>query len=128
MHYSFTLSYSLLADDPGLLLVGYFPDRIGQGSSRRIARDASLGHLLGCAQAGSAGLWPAVGGDERATALPGDDQPALAEILHGAPDGLVRDTVLGGQGPLRGQLVSELAGLDAHDDIVRHLHVGEIGS
>src|ERR1035438_2099230 len=57
---------------PGLLLVGYFPDRIGQGSSRRIARDASLGHLLGYAQAGSAGLWPAVGGDERATALPGD--------------------------------------------------------
>src|ERR1039457_2024727 len=118
-----TPSRSLAADDRDLLLVGYFSDRIGQGSLNRIGRDASLGHLLCCARAGSAGLCPAVAGDERAPALPGDDQPALAENLHGMPDRLVGDAVLLGQVTLGGQLVGDLTSIDAHGDGVRHLHI-----
>src|ERR1017187_3501582 len=76
----------------------------------------------------SAGLWSAVTGDERASALPGDDQPALAEDLHGVPHRLVGDAVLLGQIALGGQLVGDLTGLDAHGYGVRHLHIGEIGS
>jgi hypothetical protein len=77
---------------------------------------------------GSARLCPAIADDERATALPGDDQPALAENLHGVPDRLVRDAILPGQIALGRQLVGDLASFDAHGDMVRHLHIGEISS
>src|ERR1022692_221895 len=77
---------------------------------------------------GSAGLWSAVAGDDRAPARPGDDQPALAENLHGMPDRLVGDAVLLGQVTLGGQLVGDLTSIDAHGDGVRHLHIGEISS
>jgi hypothetical protein len=75
----------------------------------------------------SAGLGPPVARNERATPLPGDDQPALAKYLHGAPDRLVGDAVLLGQIAFGGQLVGDFPGFDAHGYGVRHLVIGEIG-
>ena len=74
----------------------------------------------------SAGGGVAPGGDERAAALPGDDQPAVPQHLHGVPHGLVRDPVLLGQAALRRQLVGDLARLDPHRDAVRDLHVRKV--
>jgi hypothetical protein len=72
---------------------------------------------------GSAGLCVAILGYESAPALPGDDQPALAENFHGPPDRLVGAAILGREITLAGQLVGELANLDAQRDISRDLHV-----
>jgi hypothetical protein len=64
--------------------------------------------------------------DEGSAALPGDDQAAVPQHLHGVPDRLVRDFVLLGQGALGGQLVGDLADLDPGRDVVGDLDVGEI--
>ena len=70
---------------------------------------------------------PPVLDHERAPALPGDDQAALPEHLHGVPHRLVGDPVLLGQVPLGRQPMHDLAGFDPHLDVVRHLHIGEVG-
>ena len=68
----------------------------------------------------------AAGGDERAAALPGDDQPAVPQHLHGVPHGLVRDPVLLRQAALRRQLMGNLSRLDPHGDVVCDLHVRKV--
>ena len=65
-------------------------------------------------------------GDEGAAALPGDDQPPLAQHLHGAAHRLVGDLVLVSQRPLGGQPHRELALGDALGDGVRHLQVAVV--
>ena len=63
-------------------------------------------------------------GNEGSPALPSDDEAALAQEVHGVAEGLVRDSVLAGEIPLPGQLVSELAVVDAGGDGLGYLEVG----
>ena len=64
--------------------------------------------------------------DERATALPGNDQPSLAQHLHRVPNRLVCDAVLLSKRALSRQLVLDLADLDPRRDVIRDLHVGKV--
>ena len=68
------------------------------------------------------------GSDESAATLAGDDQPALAQNLHGVPDSLVGHAVLLREGALGGQLVLDLAYFDPGRDVVGDLDVGEVGA
>ena len=66
------------------------------------------------------------GSYEGAAALAGDDEAALAQHLHGVPDGLVGNAVLFRQGALRRQLVADLADFDPGRDVIGDLDVGEV--
>ena len=66
--------------------------------------------------------------NERAPALPGNDEPAVAKHLHRMPDGLVGNAVFLGECALGGQFVADVADLYPGRYVVGYLDVGEVGA
>ena len=60
---------------------------------------------------------------ERAASVNGDDQPSLAQDLHGVPDGRVGDAVLFGEAALAREFRGDLSLSDPTRNVVRHLDI-----
>lgn len=73
---------------------------------------------------------PSWANHDRATAVQGSDDAPLAQHFQRPADGHFGDPILDRQVSFGGQpgATDELLALDTRDDVVRHLHVDELGS